>query len=44
MNSPIIEDTYAEAFNLTRVSFIDYAEGALKEKKAKGEVISERTK
>ena len=37
-------DTYAEAFNLTRVSFIDYAEGALKEKKAKGEVISERTK
>lgn len=35
-------DTYAEAFNLTRVSFIDYMQGAIKEKKAKGEPITEQ--
>lgn len=37
-------ETYAEAFNLTRVSFIDYVAGAIKEKRDKGEPISERNK
>lgn len=35
-------ETYAEAFNLTRVSFIDYLTGTIKEKKEKGEPISEQ--
>ncbi len=35
-------ETYAEAFNLTRVSFIDYMQGVIKEKKAKGEPLTER--
>lgn len=35
-------ETYAEAFNLTRVSFVDYMAGAIKEKKEKGEPLTER--
>lgn len=35
-------ETYAEAFNLTRVSFVDYVAGAIKEKKEKGEPLTER--
>ncbi len=37
-------DTYAEAFNLTRVSFVDYVQGAIKEKKEKGEPFTDAKK